>query len=224
MPFYKRQRFAPARRGFVRKRQIPRIVRAIVNKQAETKGKIGNVVSASASAATWKIESLVGVAGTAIAQGTNIDNRVGDSIYLKCIEVTLMIAADVANTGGNGSVCRFVLWHNNRCQGALPTNTALFSPNSIVGDIIPLQRQQYTILADYDHSMTVTASNAAVPIAAGPMLVKKFKIYPRTKILYSGTTGATSELISHDYGIAFVSDDANCCSVTVQANLFFTDV
>jgi len=209
----------------VTKSQLGPMVRKINTQLYEKKAFTWVPFANAATVSTWTVKSLLGStgAGNRIGQGTDYNQRVGDKIRLSRIHVSLRIQPQSVMPDANGNFCRVIVYHNKQANGAAPTATQIFNTDDVLSLRNHLLRERITILKDFVHQMVVTGTNAGANLTAGPEYFGTFTIYPKQIISYNGSTGEITEILKHDYGMAFATDTAACCVVNVQAQVVFTD-
>lgn len=201
------------------------LVRRTIMNVAETKQFVFNCVATANATSTWQFASFLGDTPTnGISQGNNLSNRMGDKIRLRHIRITIYITGVVGTAASTGTTCRFIVYHNKRCAGALPPAGYMNTTGAAILAVPDeIYKTKVTRLKDFYHVMTPTVFGASVT-AIGPPLVKEINIYPKTVVSYSSTSGKLPEIIDNDYGIGYVSDGTNCCTINVTAQVFYSDL
>lgn len=217
MPAKKFKKWSPRARD-----QLGNFVKKSIISIAEEKHKFGAIVSNVGATQAFQIHSIL--AGLAIAQGTGKNERIGEKIRLRRIELYIQMIPVAGTVGTNGSVCRFVVWHSNAANGATPAATGLFDQDNLMSGNNLTYANRYSHLKDFVHYMVPTSSSAGgAVVTSGPMMLQTLKFYPKTVVEYSGTAGTTADIVKHDYGTAFTADDSGCCTIYVYAKVVYTD-
>lgn len=174
------------------------------------------------TAATWTFFSFL----AGLQQGTSPATRVGNQIKIVAVEAFVNIFPQVANMGGGGDVCRVVIYHNKAAGGLVAQSAAVWDTNVLTTGRNVNFKDQYSILADFTHSMTVTADNGGTGAAlwAGPRFFKCVRVPMKHAAKFNGNSGTTSDLSEDDIGVGFVSSGANCCNIVVTSKVWFKDV
>lgn len=157
-------------------------------------------------------------------QGTAATNRLGSTVQLVAVEFFVSVTPVVASTGTNGSTCRVCVYHDKAANGTGPVTAELWDSNSLITGRNVNYAKKYSILEDITHNMVVTAQNAGANFSAGPPMFRVLHVPMKTTIPYGGNGGTISDLTVHDVGIAFVTDDANCCTVNITSKMWFKDI
>lgn len=230
---YKRRRTTYRRRTTFKRtarppaRRFARSVRRVVNTIAEEKYYAINGLLNANSAVTWQFASAL----QGLVQGTTQTTRLGNRIYVKRLELSVTLGANVG-MGLNGSICRFVVYHNRNTggtgsalSGLLITYDQLFDTNTFDALRAINQKGRATILKDGVYPMMATSSNAGTTVVttSGPVNFR-VRIPINKTIVYNGNAGTIADLITDDYGVGFCSDDAACCQIYIRSKVIFTDM
>lgn len=215
------QKFAP---------RVKRVVNSMLEKKhiEQTTGAlnvigngwiIGNVLCTQSASAT-------DTAGSGIIQGNADNQRIGDRIRLKKIEINFFISPITANISGDGTSCRLLLVHDKAPVGGYATPTQIMNSSFILSNQNLVNSKRFTILKDVVHQMTWLGNNAATAVASGPELIGKFVIYPKYEVNYNTTTGITSAQTNHAFYMMAINDTGGataCCTLTWTAQTTYTD-
>lgn len=122
-------------------------------------------------------------------------------------------------------MCRMVMYHNKACGGATPPTAELFDSNNFFSGRNVNYAKKYALLEDITHQMVITSYStvSGAAFSAGPAFFKVIRLTPHTTVQYGGNAGTISDLPLDDFGIAYCSDDVNCCTVTVVSKLWYKD-
>lgn len=173
---------------------------------------------------TWTFDSFL----EGIVQGTALNQRVGNQIYVKKIYVQFTMSPLVTMPVA-GALCRFVMYHNKECNGALPSGASNFTANNWSGVPLFQLKPKISYPRDQTHSYVVTAWNSNGAIgngavsAVGPLKVIRMVLYPKTRVDYTANTGAISDVLKHDFGVGFVCTSATSCALDYQFRVEYTD-
>lgn len=156
------------------------------------------------------LTSDVGGTGNGIEVGSNYNQRNGNKIRIKEIQVNIDVFPHNAGgtpTVGNedGMICRFVLMKDkNWRKSTTPSRANYMSSSSHTSLTNHWNRNEYHIYKDFSHCMTVTAFNGTVT-AGGPHQLYQIVIKPNTIVEYEakatslgGNTDHQQQLLSHD--------------------------
>jgi len=199
---------------------VARIARNVMRREEETKCFTQTVVAANTSVTnTWVFNSAI----AGLVTGAGNTNRVGSKVTLVALEFFIMLAPATANVPDNGSACRLVIYHNKAAGYAVPSAAEVWDNNQIVTGRNVSFVHKYSILEDITHQMVLTARDNTGKYASGPQLTKCLRVTPRTAVEFGGNVGSISDLFAHDFGVGFVSDDVNCCTLNVITKVWFKD-
>lgn len=219
----------PFKRSYGQKKltgkRVTKLVKAVVNRNLEHKW-FSQTLSTTNALSTWTFGTCLGVTANKFQQGTNVNQRIGDSIMLQKVEFFIFIDPIVGAGGApmaTGTRCRVVLYHNKLAQGLLPTGANVFDSDQLNALRKVAKQPAVSILKDYTHHMTVLSQDGGVSFSAGPATTFRWTVYPKKKIFFTANTGDITDILRDDYGYGFVSDDANCCKVTITMKAHFTD-
>lgn len=185
----------------------------------ETKCFSQTLESSATVTSSWAYASAL----AGLTQGTTAATRVGAKISLVAIEFFIQIVPATANVPDNGSACRFVVYHNKACGAALPSTNELWDNNALVTGRFVNYVSKYSILEDITHQMVLYSRDTSGKYSSGPQLSKMIRVTPRTTVEFGGNAGTISDLPKDDFGIAFISDDTNCCTISVYSKVWFKD-
>jgi len=213
------------RKTYKKKKNFRPAIRKVVYAMAEKKSRIvsfGTVAAAAALTATWvPISFFAGGSDTDnIRIGTGSNQRIGSKIFVTSIEYrfTIKPTAGAGMDASGGNQCRFVIYHNKQCNGALPTVLQIFNTNTVNS----LRNQDFTrkisLLRDSIMSHSPTSSTTVVP--AYPIV----GFIPINKVVTFSTDAAgIAPIINDDWGFAVISDLANCCEFYGEFMVRYTD-
>lgn len=220
---YKRRNYTYRRRTYrgrpSTKRYVARIARNVLTNTAETKC-FTNALAGATVTSSWQWATAIG----GLTQGTGVSSRVGSNIRLVALEYFVSIVPIPAATGVNGSSCRLVFYHNKSANGTGPATAEVFDSNSIITGRNVSYAKKYSMLDDITHQMVITSNNAGVTYAAGPAFFKCIRFPLRTAVPFGGNVGSVSDMTVHDFGVGYISDDANCCTITITCKVWFKDI
>ncbi len=151
---------------------------------------------------------------SALAQGTDVSNRVGDSIRIQGLSYAFTLYGNTASTGV--TQVRVMLVRDLQNQGATPTTTDVITNLSAVAQPVYLQRTRYNIL--YDESVLLFRET-------GPLVdMRKGSIAQNGHIRYRGTTTAvTSAAEGSLFLMAFSTAVSNAPTLDYSVRLLYTD-
>lgn len=193
---------------------IKKVVRTTLEKKYFTP-----VASTIASGANWTFVHNI----YQIIPGSLATNRIGAKINLLYIDWFITIVPSATVDAAGGSSCRIIFWHDKDCRGSSPVGNQLFMTDTYNDVRNPLYKSRYSIQAERTHNMTVISNNAGATFATGPQAHIAYRQRCNKKIEFVGDTGVLASLYKDNFGMAFCADGANCCSITVKANIYFTD-
>lgn len=180
---------------------------------------IGNVLCTQTASAT-------DAAGSGIVQGNADNQRIGDRVRLKKIEINFFVSPVVAAVDATGSACRILLVHDKQPVGGYPATTTIMNSNFILANQNLVNKKRFTILKDIVHQMTWLGNTTTTPNAAGPELIGKFVIYPKYELNYNTTTGITSAQTNHAFYLMAINDTGAatvCCNLQFNTQTTYTD-
>lgn len=165
---------------------------------------------------------------TGIGVGSGVNGRIGLRIHIKEIQFSIMINP-TPGTGvpahADGFTCRVIVvqdkqWKN---QNAAAFDALDYMQTSNIASLYNHNnRQNYKILRDFQHNMTVTSDNGTI-VTAGTPRIFRFSVYPNIKVVYSGVNGVLSEITDNNIFLMLATDSANCCNFTVQRRVIYTE-
>jgi len=218
--FIKRRRTFKKKTSRVSVPRVRRIVMAMNEKKFKTFAwgtrALPNAIPASATPFSF----LMLPAGTGgIIQGTAVDQRIGNKIFVTKIVYKFMFIALAGLDASGGSSCRFALYHNKRTNGALITGAQLFTnPGSIVASRAPNDQVLADVTREQMMSMVPTSATTS-----GPIYPVMGTIYPKKTLTYVSNGGTIADLIKDDYGFICWADAASCCEIYGEYTVFYTD-
>lgn len=217
------RRYTRRKRGGGTRRTLTKItkkvVKRVLNSNLEEKYYLATLYNGTASAATWQLTSAL----AGLQQGTSATQRVGNRVTVKRIEYSIFIQPATTMSGA-GSLCRVILYHNRQAAGAQIGATTIFDTNDLYSLRNITQSKRVSVTRDAQYPMWPTALNGSFAVAATSPPIRLFWRQPVNKMVtYQSNAGTISDILTDDYGIGFVSDDANCCAVSVNAKIIFTD-
>lgn len=217
---YSRRRSTKGRGRRVSRKGVARVVKRVLSYNVERKYSNTTLYSGTASTTAWKFASAM-----PLGQGTTASQRIGVKIKVHKISFNIHIQPDHNNVELKGSVCRMVVYHNRRANGAVPAGGDVFVTDSIYAQRNQPKAKQFTLLRDYSHAMTITSAGAAAAkYAAGPAAFFNWTIYPRKMVQYQSNDATIADLLFDDWGFGFATDDTGCCEVTVTCQMIFSDM
>jgi hypothetical protein len=191
-----------------------------MRREEETKCFTQTIVAANTSVNnTWTYQSAL----AGLTTGSGNTNRIGSKVSLVAIEFFIMLEPSTANMADHGSSCRLVIYHNKAAGAALPNSNELWDNNQIVTGRFVSYKDKYSILEDITHQMVLTSRDTGGKWASGPHLTKMLRVTPHTRVEYGGNVGTISDLPIDDFGIGFVADGANCCTLNVISKVWYKD-
>lgn len=223
----------PYRRGTtskkrrVTKKAVAQIARRVINRNVETKYKdfvlygSTNVLSTAAPTLlsnTWGFSSACGV----LSQGYTASQRIGEKVRIKRIELYFTVFPAVDAAMADGALCRFIVYHNKRANGAVPTGTDMFVIDAQHALRNSTKLGQLSILREYNHSLVMYSNNAGAAVSSGPAVQWKWTIYPKKTLQFQENNGSVADLFMDDYGVGYIGE-TNCCLARITGKLVFTD-
>lgn len=193
---------------------IKKVVRTTLEKKFFTP-----VDSSIPSAATWTFVHNI----YQIIPGPLVANRIGAKINLLYIDWFITIVPRVTVDAAGGSSCRVIFWHDKDCRGTNPNASQIFQTDTYNNVRNPLYKSRYSIQAERTHNMTLISNNAGASFSTGPQAHIAYRQRCNKKIEFVGDTATLASLYKDNFGMAFASDGANCCDLTVKCNIYFTD-
>lgn len=154
-----------------------------------------------------------------------MNERIGNKIRVQKICFNITIGSNLVNFNPNGSVCKWVIYHNKQANGLLPSFDLMWGSNAINAFRNTQKDNQIAIVKQGQHNMVVTGNTSTGTItAAGPLLKDlTVTIYPNKVINYTLGTSLIADLKFDDYGFGIIADGVNCCQCTINSKVFFTD-
>lgn len=153
-----------------------------------------------------------------IAQGTAVDQRIGNKIYLHAIKTKWMIASGIIPTAG--VMVRMGTYHNATADGSnVDAGDVFYNKNALHSqrNLAKMARTKVTLKNDRMYSFVVTGTNGASVVASGPPRCFDLNIYPKKVITVDGTANTIADLAKDDYGWWIKADGINVVySVSVQ--------
>jgi len=174
------------------------------------------------TSATGALVSFTGaVNGTSlclIPQGTTDNTRIGQKINLKRIRIKFN-AILTANTV-TGERIRIILWKDKQANGAAPAVTDILTNADIDSFINMDNTERFEIIKDRTFIIQPQSGTAGSACLATPFMWR-FNHKANTRIDYSSTAGAITELRSVNYGLLLLGDTAS--TVSGRARVTFCD-
>lgn len=171
--------------------------------------------------ASWHFFSLV----NSIQQGVALEQRVGNQIYLRYIQFSILFEGD-GDSLTNGMICRYCVIRTNEANGVMPGATAVFA-NGPTGTatFASLRRydtkNKYTTLLDKQHATVNTTATTHNPngVIHGYVGINR-------KLNYTGTTNnaAGGNLLEQDYFFAICASVASCCKAHLYWRVVYNDM
>lgn len=170
-----------------------------------------------------------------IAAGTGFNQRLGQSINIRRIHVSVFIQPNPEviriEDGPATGYCRMGIYKNRSAQGSLPLPSDILmladgqTPGvlSLNGPRNPRHTRRISFLKDYLHSMTALTTGANENPTSGGIQFQ-WNVYPRCKITYNADGIGIAAIPNMDVGMFFGESHANCCELRVVYTVFFTDV
>lgn len=180
---------------------------------------------ANTPTSTWAFSSFL----TGIQQGTALgtiplaNNRIGNKIFVKYIELMVGFTPTVTAGQTSGGVCRCVVYHNNAAAGLSIAGADVFSPNTYAGLRYTPGTSRISLKRDRTHVFVPVATNAANVSAAAPIVLYKMRIRINKEIAYVSNNGTASDLIKDDYGFGCCANNGTTCTMSVNYKVVFTD-
>lgn len=177
---------------------------------------------------TWQIYGLLyNASNVGIVQGTGASDRIGNKIKLQGIDLMVKIEPIQSGMDANGSMCRLVVIHQKKNNGAAPTQTQCFTglgtPHLVADIQNPVYENRITFHQDIVHNMVMTGTNVAPANTAGPEGLYKIHIPAKSIVEYNSSSGGEASLVSDGWYIAITSDGAACCAITTNCVVRYTD-
>lgn len=176
--------------------------------------------------ATPKFESFFSGFGV----GTAFNERIGQSIFVRRIDINIRI--DPLRSE-DPSYCRIGVYYNNQCAGSLPAAADVWLPRNILNPASyyyynafrnPRHARRIRLPRDYLHAMApISTPEVGQPIAVAGAVNLRWAVYPRRKVMFNGEDVGIGALAGFDAGFFIVADDADCCTVTTNFVVHFTD-
>lgn len=157
---------------------------------------------------------ITGIPG--IIQGIQSNQRTGNDIFVRYIDVTVRVTPKTMDT--NGSTCRLVALHHLKPNGGTVASTGVFNQDQFNSVRNIAQKFKYKVLKDFVHSFVTTVSTNG-----GPEYLYQFRIPVNKKVRFNSAAASAGDLISDDYLVGFCADSAACCTVTVKGAVVYTD-
>lgn len=135
-----------------------------------------------------------------IAQGMDLNNRVGDSVKIQDMKLFFTLAVGAANSN-----VRVVLFRDLENQGTLPLGSDIFSDAGGAGaavsqyNFVNTQAPRFSILYDELYSLNILQEVSATGV---------YQASHRGHIRFRGTTGATASLAEGSLFLVFFTDVA----------------
>lgn len=218
-----------------RKNALGKVVKRLIQTEAEKKWYTYTPFSSQAGAVTWTMCSAISGAnsagatgsstiGAGIIVGNTVNQRTGDKIRLSKIEFQIYIQPLYGGTSLNGDSCRWIIWHYKQANGTLISPLTIFDTNAVTTLRNIDQLATCSIIKQGVHQMVLTGNNAGTPVSAGPALGPiTVTIYPKKRIDFNAGGANAATLVKDDYGFGFASSGANCCVVSLLTKVFYTD-
>lgn len=191
--------------------KMGRLAMSLVN--TETKYAIVNQANAVAQGTTWS-SAMVNL----IAQGSDVNQRNGNSIMAKHMKLKLLANGSAAAATTNIRVCVFVDRENT---GSLVSMTSLFSNNGGAGGLVitdqlqPDASDRIWMLRDQVYTISNTGTNSLdidmyIPL---PFHIK-----------FDGTGSTTADTSTNAVIVAWVCDQSvNNATFTIQTKIAYID-
>lgn len=179
--------------------------------------------------------------------GTGLDQRVGNKIFLKYVQLSLMF--NYAGTEGpagnmhvmarNGMLCRYIVARDKLCNNGQPPGAGLMQestpalsadPRNVFTFRAPNQLAKYKILLDRQMKAAVTSMpDAANPEMAttGQQVIQHYIPINRTiRYATDGNDSLTSTLplVGPDIIIGVVGSIDLCCMLQIRVRLCYQDI
>ncbi len=154
-----------------------------------------------------------------LAQGTNVGNRIGDSVRVQ--RLSLLGRAAVSSSVTSYSMTRIIVFRDMEGQGTAPVvSDVLESVGSSAAPRQPydwLNRKRFSILADWFMPLTALSGGSSVREFS-------FDVDLAKHVLYRGTTAAAASDGEGSIYVLSVSDEAtNTPSIVATTRITFTD-
>lgn len=207
-----------------------RTVRRIARREAkdvmedatETK-YVDTVVASSATILSTATAGYTGMRVSAISQGSDLFNRLGDSV--RCVSLLIrwhaVLSATVMTAQG-GSYLRFLVLVDRASSGAVPPifQSATESPMTNNGPLVSPPSVPMSPRFDILRDKLVKMAWGSTPMSSGRIYLKL-----RYKVHYNGGTSSIGDAgINQIYVVPISSDSANGPVCTIYARLRYTDI
>lgn len=195
---------------------VPRLKRMIYTTQ-ELKHKEFDIPG-FAVGINWALDSVL----ETIQQGTASNERIGDRIYVKSIQVSFYMQCIPATFDKAGAICKVLLYHNKQAAGNLIQATTMFTGDDFWAHRNLTRMPAVSIPSLRSSSMFVTSIDAAGNAFSPPSVIT-LRIAPRKVIEYTGTTGTVADLLRDDYGYGVVCNTPTSMAVTIRGTITYYD-
>lgn len=143
-----------------------------------------------------------------VVSGTGESQRIGRKIVLRSVFVRWVTElGNGTNPSATDDGLRFIVYHDMQCNGATAAVTDVLETANYLSFNNLANKNRFKILMD---KFTDVHSAAAISTTFGEMAVtKSWYMKCNIPIEFSSTTGAISEIRSHNVGILLISDKSN---------------
>jgi len=212
-----------AKKKTYRKKWTPKTsavrVKRIVSNMAEKKFLDGSFSAGGSN--LFVFTSLL--TQTNIPQGTSANNRIGNKIFVHYIDVNILMTAIVANMPVNGVICRNGFYKNKDPRGTLPASADVFVSNAVASSRATPKQTSVTLYGDAQSTMVVTGVNGVAVVAAGPPMIRRYRLKVNRQIEYGSNVGSISDMWKEDWGFYTICGVLNAMSVEVNYKVVFSD-
>lgn len=168
---------------------------------------------------------------TAVPNGSNINSRLGNRIYVHSIHVILEFVPNPLHVTNTNPYCEWAVYHNRSSNGTQTNGWMLFLENQVAQLPNPFLESYLRVLKSGSYSMELAPTNNTTAPGAfntsgysnGAGTVK-VDIPINESVVYNGTSNTIADLFLNDYGIMVATSQANSCSVKIRYAMRFTDL
>ncbi len=160
------------------------------------------------SATSWTVTPV-----SLVAQGTDYNTRVGDSIKVQTIHFGLGIYINAAVT--TSDIVRVVLVRDAQNPGSTPSGSDIFAGNSQIAQENWLNRDRFSFVVDELVDMMATDQTA---------YTRFFKLPFGKHIKYRGTSAAAGSMAEGNFFLCYIgTQNTNTATVKYDLRYQFTD-
>lgn len=168
-----------------------------------------NAVAISTTAATATV--------TIIAQGLDVNARIGNKILVKSIQMVGTFRQQLATDGAvskftPAALVRMMIWVDRQPNGVLATATEILAASgAVLSPLNPSYRDRFVILKDKFYTLDFASSTATAGQlnGGGAGCIKLCKFYKKVRIpiTFSGTTSGVASISTNHIGILLIGQD-----------------